>query len=257
MRPGQRLLRQVERQVLGSPSDHGQAHAVHGDRRADVAVGHDGAAAHHQPERSGLEHGPPLLNDPGEHPPPPVRPRRSDRTLTIRNVARLVDRREPLTHQDPRSLRAADQLRSQVQHDPVDEAFADEAPRERRAALQQHPLHVALAQVRHQLRQRHPARLVLIEGDDLGAAGCPRIGARTVDALGGGDQGRGRTVEDPGVGRDPTGRVHDDAERRLPAVRRVADRQRGIVGDHRAGARDDRVRRASEDDARRSARPRR
>ena len=118
----ERLRRQVEREVAGASRDHRQAHPVDRDRGSDVAVGDDGPAADHEPGRAGLEHDAPLLNDPGEHPPPPSGRLRSVPTLTMRSSRRPIDGREALAHQDPGRVRAADQLGRQIQHDPVDQA---------------------------------------------------------------------------------------------------------------------------------------
>ena len=157
--------RQVERQVLGSPRDDGQAHAVHGDRGADVAVGRRRCGSRPPAGRSGLEHGPALLNDPGEHRPPPVGPSPIRSTADDRAARRAsAIGANPSPTSTPGAADAADQLRGEVQHDPVDEVVADEAPRERRAAFEQHALHVALAQVRQQRRQRHAARRRPVEG---------------------------------------------------------------------------------------------
>ena len=84
----------------------------------------DGPAADHEPGRAGLEHDAPLLNDPGEHPPPPSgRPRAVPRSRCGARPPRPIGAK-PSPIRIPGASRAADQLGRQVEHDAIDRGVA-------------------------------------------------------------------------------------------------------------------------------------
>src|SRR5204863_9296483 len=63
-----------------------------------------------------------------------------------RQSERRAHRNEALTPDHARPVFAADHLRRNVEHDPVHDTALDERPREPRAALDERPLDVALAE---------------------------------------------------------------------------------------------------------------
>src|SRR2546428_6473021 len=70
-RPRERLVPELEDELVLPALDHRQARAVHGDARADVAALERHARLHAQPERGAgarqRDDGPHFLDDPGEH----------------------------------------------------------------------------------------------------------------------------------------------------------------------------------------------
>ena len=157
----QRLRRRgrTPERVVGA-LDHREAHAVHGDRRPDRRCRSDDESGSRRraARPSSARTAPALLNDPGEHRPPPAGRRRPARPSTdVERAAPSPIGATPSPPRTPGRGGAADQLGRHVQHDPVDERRPHDAPRERRAALEQHALHVALAERAQQARQRHAA----------------------------------------------------------------------------------------------------
>ena len=103
-----------------------------------------------------------LLNDPGEHPPPPsdLDPSRSTDTMSTGDAFASVG--APSPGQPPGRVRAADHHRRQVQDDLIHDTVADRAPRERRPSLHQHTLDVPLPEHLHQAPGATHRRLVAI-----------------------------------------------------------------------------------------------
>ena len=161
---GQRLLGQVERQVRRRSRHHGEAHTVHRDRRADVAVGDDRAASHDEPGRAGLERPTPRSStipvNIGLHPQVVADPLDVDDPQR----GRLADRSEPVAHQHAGGVRPADQLRGEVQHDAVDEAPpARSSTRASRRLRPARPGRRACPGAPPASGRRHAARRILIE----------------------------------------------------------------------------------------------
>src|SRR5262245_39881205 len=84
-------------------------------------------------------------------------------------IQRRVDRREPLPHHGARRAGASDHTRREVLHDAVNGMVTQEAPREGRAAFQEHALDVALAEGLEEPSGRDAARRVGGADHDLDA----------------------------------------------------------------------------------------
>ena len=239
---GERLLGQVEREL--------------GRRRASTTVRHTPFTATDAPtsRRAATVRQPTtsrrapasrtvaaLLNDPGEHPPPPSCRRRPGRSIDDLQRERIADRREA---RPPRALRAHPtppmSLRREIQHDPIDEALSDALHASVAPPSTSTPLHVALARgspsssgsdtppsssarktatsapaVVHASTRARRARSVV----------ATSVGARVVEQ-------RARSPAMPGRVASTTTRSGGRAR-----VAGIADGERRVVGERRAGAR--------------------
>src|SRR5437660_9396588 len=114
----------------------------------------------------------------------------------------IVDRHDSLALDDPGRVRAAHDLRREVQDHLVDEPAGDGAPRERGPALEQRALHVSLPEIPEQLAQRH-ALIDRLEEDRIGAGGPPRVDAFLRGQLRRGDERGSLTREELRAHLDP------------------------------------------------------
>ena len=71
-------------------------------------------------------------------------------------LPRLCDRGETSTRKQRSGVRPTDQLGSQVENDLVHDVLGDRSPCDGGATLQKNCLDVALTQIPHERRERHP-----------------------------------------------------------------------------------------------------
>ena len=168
-----RLVAQIEGEVVVVAFDHRQARAVDRDGCPDRTVGHHDAAGDRQAPALERTHGAPLLNDPGEHRPPPAdRVRRARHVGSSRSRAASIGAK-PSPPTTPCAPRAGDDQRRDVLHDAIDHVLAQEAPGERGAPFEQDALDIPLAERGHQRGRRDAAGRIGLEHDRLGARGLP------------------------------------------------------------------------------------